>query len=813
MALQTGNFRMYRVLACLTEQHDYRLVALAALICVVALITAFWLYQSALSNTDKPRRTLLILTGITSAVGIWTTHFISLLAFDPGLSVNFDLTLTVVSLLTAVTSTTVGFFIMSRRSSTHIVVGGAVIGLGVSVMHFTGMKSLIIGGSISWNYGTTFAAVISGSGLACAAVATFHRRGKHYNIVAPALLVLAIFAMHFIGVGAATFTLHPTLTEPFAPFDRLSLVLLVAAINMLVMIACILASIIERFTISRGIVGFGAAVTAALVAVSVIGTYAFEQLRIGSTSYNRIISGKELIADILPPPSFIIEAYLVIDQARDRPDIIDYHRQRLAALKRTYQERREHWRKSNDIPKDLKVAITETSDAAVVEFWHEAESVFLPALARRDLAQVELSAQELRSHFAQHRLVIDKLVTATNTHIGKVELSAQIRGNGFRNLMIAAILLLFFIIGGAIQTLRHLVIAPVLNTTNYLQELSAGNFHRPAPFTGRRDEIGVMGKAIETLRLGSLAKQRLETEAVENRRNNDLARERRTKERASETMRLNLANESITSLNKDLNDTIVKLQRAQDDNLRKGRLAQLGQLTATVAHEIRNPLGAIKTAAYLVERKTKDKNLGIEPPMQRIRNGIQRCDNIITELLDFTRIKTLTLTAQSADEWINSLIDEEARSQPSSVAIVRNLQAGAEPIQFDTSRLRRVLINLLSNAAEAMVGKGSETTEPLNYKPTITVSSRIHNGNLEISVVDNGPGISAENLARIREPLFTTKSFGIGLGLPAVENILEQHGGGLRIESELGKGASMTAWFPITGAEPDLVADRALAAA
>jgi NO-binding membrane sensor protein with MHYT domain/signal transduction histidine kinase len=804
---------MYRVLACLTEQHDYRLVALAALICIVASFTAFWLYQSALSNVGKARKTLLILTGITAAVGVWTTHFVGMLAFDPGLPVSYDIELTIFSLLIAVIGTTAGFSIMSRGGIAQTVSGSSVIGLGISGMHFTGMKSLIVGGTLNWDRPTIFAAIISGVILACAAGITFHRRSKHYKIAAPLILVLAICTMHFTGMGAATFTLDPTLAEPFTPFDRISLVFLVAAVNTLVMIACILASIIERFTISRGMMGFGAAVTASLVVVSVIGTYAFEQLKIGSNSYNRIVSGKELIADILPPPSFIIEAYLVVDQARDRPDILDYHRGSLTALKKAYTDRREHWRQSTDIPKALKIAITETSDAPVALFWQEIEAVFLPALARRDFARAETSAKQLRSHFAQHRLVIDKLVSATGTHIENVELSAHVRGTAFRNLMIGAMLLLFVIIGAAIQTLRRLVIAPVLDTAEYLQVLSAGNYQRPAPFSGRQDEIGLMAKAIETLRLGSVEKQRLEFEAIESRRINDQARAQRAKERAAETMRLNLANESINSLNKDLNDTIVKLQLAQDDNLRKGRLAQLGQLTATVAHEIRNPLGAIKTAAYLVERKTKDKDLGIEPPMQRIRNGIQRCDNIITELLDFTRIKTLTLTSQSTDEWINTLIDEEKRTFPSSVTIVRKLDAGAEPMQFDTSRLRRVLINLLSNAAEAMVGKGGEPTEPLTYKPTITVASGVHNGNLEISVTDNGPGISEENLTKIREPLFTTKSFGIGLGLPAVENILEQHGGGLRIESQLGKGATMTAWFPITEAKPGLAPDRSLAAA
>jgi signal transduction histidine kinase len=93
-----------------------------------------------------------------------------------------------------------------------------------------------------------------------------------------------------------------------------------------------------------------------------------------------------------------------------------------------------------------------------------------------------------------------------------------------------------------------------------------------------------------------------------------------------------------------------------------------------------------------------------------------------------------------------------------------------------------------------MVGKG---TDLLTRNPRIRVSTRPAGSNIEIEVADNGPGIAAENLQKILEPLFTTKSFGVGLGLPAVEKILEQHGGGLRIESRPGEGAAFTAWFPI----------------
>ena len=96
-----------------------------------------------------------------------------------------------------------------------------------------------------------------------------------------------------------------------------------------------------------------------------------------------------------------------------------------------------------------------------------------------------------------------------------------------------------------------------------------------------------------------------------------------------------------------------------------------------------------------------------------------------------------------------------------------------------------------------MVGRGDDPKARFTETPVITVTTKLTVRGAEISVTDNGPGISADNLPKIREPLFTTKNFGTGLGLSAVEQILEQHGGGLDIDSVEGKGANFTLWLPI----------------
>ncbi len=255
-------------------------------------------------------------------------------------------------------------------------------------------------------------------------------------------------------------------------------------------------------------------------------------------------------------------------------------------------------------------------------------------------------------------------------------------------------------------------------------------------------------------------------------------------------------NEDVTKLNKELADNLKQLNEAQEELVKKGRLEQLGQLTATVAHELRNPLGAVRTSAFLMERKLAGKGLGVEPQLLRITHGILRCDNIITQLLDFSRTKQLDTLPADLDQWIEKLVCEEAGKLPSAVQITCETSLGGRMVPFDAARLQRAIVNLLSNASEALVGKGDDPDKFAVATPRITVSTRLVGADVEITVADNGKGITPENIEKVREPLFTTKSFGTGLGIPAVEQIMKQHGGSLHIHSVQGQGARFVLQLP-----------------
>lgn len=259
--------------------------------------------------------------------------------------------------------------------------------------------------------------------------------------------------------------------------------------------------------------------------------------------------------------------------------------------------------------------------------------------------------------------------------------------------------------------------------------------------------------------------------------------------------KLQSVNDDISKLNRELADNVLKLRHAQGEIVRKGKMAQLGQLVATVAHELRNPLGAVRTSTFLLERKIMGRNLGVEPQIERITKGVIRCDNIITQLLDFARSKDLSVSEVNIDDWVTYTIEEEAAKLPAQVTIECSLGLDDTHVMIDPERMNRALINLISNASEALVGKG-ETAVISVRPPHILVTTRRTARGIEIAIADNGPGMTEEVKDRIMEPLFTTKNFGTGLGLPAVERILEQHEGGMDIQSRIGEGSCFTLWFP-----------------
>jgi signal transduction histidine kinase len=229
---------------------------------------------------------------------------------------------------------------------------------------------------------------------------------------------------------------------------------------------------------------------------------------------------------------------------------------------------------------------------------------------------------------------------------------------------------------------------------------------------------------------------------------------------------------------------------------RQERLATLGQLAGTVGHELRNPLFAITNSLFVLREEIKDQTAGATRALARIDRNIERCNAIVSDLLDYARSRELHREEVEVDKWLAEMLDDYA--VPGGVTLRRELvPAGAAMV--DRNRFRQVMVNLLDNAAQAMTDPAQ--TGSLAGLRQVTVRTEPGGPFVRIAVSDTGPGIAPDKLPKIFEPLFTTKSFGVGLGLPTVRHIVEEHGGTVDVTRRPGQGATFTICLPRRGSQ------------
>jgi signal transduction histidine kinase len=228
---------------------------------------------------------------------------------------------------------------------------------------------------------------------------------------------------------------------------------------------------------------------------------------------------------------------------------------------------------------------------------------------------------------------------------------------------------------------------------------------------------------------------------------------------------------------------------AEAELLKKERLSVLGQFTATVANELRNPLSSIRNTLFTMREIATSSGLQLDRPIARIQRSIARCDRIIADLLEYIRSPELSRMSVNFDEWLRGILVEHGL--PPAVTLVEQYAATDAIVRIDADRIRHVVINLVDNAVRAL------GEMPPGRPLRITVTSAVADGALELAIADTGPGIPPEHKARIFEPLFSTKSFGAGLGLSTVKQIVVQHGGMINVDSEAGVGTIVTIRLPL----------------
>ena len=220
-----------------------------------------------------------------------------------------------------------------------------------------------------------------------------------------------------------------------------------------------------------------------------------------------------------------------------------------------------------------------------------------------------------------------------------------------------------------------------------------------------------------------------------------------------------------------------ELKKAKRKLIRQTRLATIGQVAASIAHELRNPLGAVRNANYYLQRRLPTGDPKWSEYLNIIEHEIGTAERIISTLLEMSRAKEPTVQTLNLDEAIRKAFDRIEDTD--GIGLRCKLEPDPFVVKADPAQFQQVLVNLLTNAVQAMNGDGH-----------IDVTATLHEEFDTIVIQDNGPGIAEDVRDEIFEPLFTTKAKGTGLGLAICRQLVERHGGTLDlVEAEAGGAA------------------------
>jgi len=260
------------------------------------------------------------------------------------------------------------------------------------------------------------------------------------------------------------------------------------------------------------------------------------------------------------------------------------------------------------------------------------------------------------------------------------------------------------------------------------------------------------------------------------------------------------AKQELEKYAKDLNKRVEartrELKAAQDELIKKERLAAIGQMASVVGHEIRNPLAVINNSIYFIKTKLAAQLEGdqkIAKHIEIIESEIQQANGIINEILTYSRQRELKPERVQLNSWLEELLS--VYPFPAHIAVEKKFDAQNPPLDIDVVEMQQAIRNLIGNGIEVMP------------PPAGTVRIRtavVGDGSVAIEIADAGPGIPPDVLDKIFAPFFTTKARGTGLGLAVVRKVIDRHSGRVEVQSVVGQGTTFTLYLPIAtvGAAP-----------
>ncbi|MDA7949237.1 MAG: ATP-binding protein [Hyphomicrobiaceae bacterium] len=253
-----------------------------------------------------------------------------------------------------------------------------------------------------------------------------------------------------------------------------------------------------------------------------------------------------------------------------------------------------------------------------------------------------------------------------------------------------------------------------------------------------------------------------------------------------------LSHESRELAEHDLVTSLETLTETRQELMQSERLATIGQLTATVSHELRNPLGTLVSSVSVLKKYLGKAEPEVRDELERMQRNTWRCVRIIEDLLEFSRDRNLQIRPVEIDRWVSLQLDEQ--EIPDGVNLRTDLRSNAT-VMMDSEKFRQAFVNLVQNAHQAIAQR--DTDKPPQGE--LNVRTRANGKMAEVTISDDGCGIRPEDSSKIFGPLYSTKAFGVGLGLPLVKQIVDGHHGSMEVKSKWGEGTTITVRLPVSG--------------